>query len=278
MQVFFSALSLLGALFLFGCGESTVTMDDSGVPCSCASSEVCLVGRCYARCSETRPCGPREACSSEGICVSTSNFDAGPVDSGAIDAGQVNSCGDMTCGPAAPYCRAGHCLACESGADCVGMAPNTICDRARGICVPPQSGVCAPCNVDADCTVADPRLRCVTRDAPAPIERICLFPCGSEPCQRGGECDSTISFCVPHFNGSCTTIWAVLQSRSCRNDEGAPNDAACAPVGAMPGAGLSPGTCFDSSGGSNYQCHVPCQTTDHCFAGTCNTSMFCDGA
>lgn len=267
-------------------------MGDSGASCTpergCASSEVCLAARCYPRCSEARPCGLREFCSSDGVCVAAADFDAGVEDAGVLDsgvsdsgtgtdAGPVDPCDHMTCGAPTPYCRAGICLECESGADCQLREPNTTCDHARGICVPPQSGICAPCNVDSDCTVADARLRCLTRDAPAPIERVCLYPCSSEPCVVGGECDPLSSFCVPKYNGSCTNVWAVLQSRSCRTAEGMPNDAACAPVGATAGMGLFEGACFDSSGGSNYQCHVPCRATEDCFAGVCTASMFCDG-
>ena len=78
---FMAWMSLLPCLSLAGCGPTLPTFPpagrDAGLECgegdsglgACEVDEVCLDGRCFARCDSGNPCGLLETCSSEGVCV-----------------------------------------------------------------------------------------------------------------------------------------------------------------------------------------------------------------
>lgn len=257
-----------------GCGDSVPSFPevgrDAGLECgdfdggsfgTCASGEVCLQGFCYEACSATNPCGPREECSSAGICV-VSTTDAGPPP----DAGPPDPCDTVTCEAPTPYCRAGTCLACEGAADCNALAP--VCDVARGECITFNvAGLCAACNADAECMAIDASYRCVARDAP--LERVCLPSCeAGAACPLGFECEATSMRCVPRFNSSCTGLRRALDGTVCASD------AECAPVGATATTGLFTGSCFDDGRGT-ATCHAPCSMDGDCPAGTCPDMLFC---
>lgn len=264
-------------LAIAGCESSVPTFPpvgfDAGLECgefdggdlgSCGSGEVCLQGRCYAECSASRPCGPREECSGEGVCVPRTSDAGGPVDSGPPD-----PCDTVTCMDPTPFCRNAVCLGCESRDQCgVGGSP-PICDLARGTCVAFRPELCAPCNVDADCNgdpPPDPALRCLTRGAGEPAERVCVPPCAAGgACPMGLECDTGTMLCVPKFNFSCTGLRAALDGQACATDDG------CAPLGATVFDGLFTGSCFDGGSGTPT-CHVPCGTDGDCPTGSCNGS------
>jgi hypothetical protein len=273
-------------LVVAGCGNSVPSFPevrrDAGLECGdfdggslgeCASGEVCLEGLCYEQCSATRPCGPREECSPQGVCV-LSTTDAGPP----VDAGPPDPCDIVTCEAPTPYCRAGTCLACEGGSDCNALAP--VCDLARGTCATFNvAGLCAACNADAECMAIDASYRCVTRDAPAPLERVCLPSCeAGAACPQGFSCDGTSMRCVPRLNFSCTGVRRAIDAVSCDDGAGAPADTICAPVAATAETGLFTGSCYADGVRAGFTCHVPCGAggdTD-CPAGTCDTvTGFC---
>ncbi|AKF05612.1 hypothetical protein [Sandaracinus amylolyticus] len=240
--------------------------DADGGSVACPSGEVCLQGFCYAQCSETRPCGPLEMCSAQGVCVA-STTDAGPP----VDGGPPDPCETTTCSDPTPFCRAGSCLAClEATGICPAPAP--VCDLARGSCVAFDGGggaICTACNMDADCTSVDPSLRCLTRSFPEPTERVCVPSCeGGAACPAGLECDAETLRCVPRFNYSCTGFRASLAARACASD------AECAPVGASAADGLFTGSCSEDGVRPGLTCHVPCGVDADCPAGTCMTG-FC---
>jgi hypothetical protein len=269
-------LSILGLCSLgAGCDSSVPTFPDvgydAGIECGdedlgdCASSEVCLQGRCYPRCGDENPCGPLEQCSSQGVCVAGTT-DAGPPP----DAGPPDPCDTVTCEDPTPFCRAGICLACESRDQCGGAT--SVCDVARGTCVAFRPTVCAACNVDADCNgdpPADPPLRCLARSAPDPTERVCVAPCAADmTCPVGFACEPGSMLCVPRLGFSCTGLRAALDATPCADD------AACAPAGATVDDGLFTGSCFDGGSGM-LTCHAPCSTGGDCPSAMCSPTFFC---
>jgi len=85
-------LALLSAA-LIGCGgrdpevqpDATIectstTSADAGAPAMCPSGQVCLLSRCYARCTMDVQCSRQEACV-DGVCRARGSIpDSGPVD------------------------------------------------------------------------------------------------------------------------------------------------------------------------------------------------------
>lgn len=232
------------------CGE-----EDSGLG-ECPGTQICLQNRCYARCSASSPCGPRETCSAAGVCV------AGASDGGMPDAPPPDACTAAMCMAPTPFCRAGICIACNETGGCGGPTP--ICDLGRGVCVSFAPEVCAPCNNDMDCGGAGVPMRCVARDRPT--ERTCMPTCSmSSECPQGFSCEVAMGFCRPIL-GSCTGLRAALERRVCAGD------ADCAPVGADTSTGLFEESCFDDRPPSSTTCHHPCgQDRD------CPTGQMCDG-
>ena len=113
-------------------------------------------------------------------------------------------------------------------------------------------------------------MRCETRGAPAPAERVCVSPCDiAGACANGFECDTTTMVCVPKFNFSCTGLRAALDARTCAGD------ADCAPAGATASDGLFTGSCFAAAKGAPLTCHVPCGVDLDCPAGTMCNGSFC---
>ena len=273
---FMAWMSLLPCLSLAGCGPTLPTFPpagrDAGLECgegdsglgACDVDEVCLDGRCFARCDSGNPCGLLETCSSEGVCV------AGVRDAGApVDAGPPDPCASVTCDPSRPICRGGACLQCESRDQCGREVP--ICDVGRGTCVAfVAAAVCSPCNGDLECAgPAGATLRCLPRSDVA--ERVCLAECPVEGCPSGFECDAAAMLCVPRLGASCTGVRAAFAASPCASD------ADCAPLGAAAGAGLVPGACFDPAGGDARTCHLPCSDVESCPEGrTCDAARgFC---
>jgi hypothetical protein len=235
---------------------------DAGWECGegvgdCPTGEVCLQNFCYARCDMTHPCGPRERCSTDGICTAIAG-DAGPVDSGRPDPCTTTMCMDPR-----PLCRNGACLQCQVASECGGATP--ICDVGLGTCVAFTAAICGPCNNDFDCMGSGlPPMRCIGRSTPDPSERVCLPTCDSMgACPNGFDCDMGSMNCEP-VPGTCTGMRAALTNRPCSADSPA-GDAECAPAGADFATGLIADACFDPTGaGAMFTCHYPCGLARHC--------------
>ncbi|GAB4111155.1 MAG: hypothetical protein OHK0013_47110 [Sandaracinaceae bacterium] len=255
------AAGLALAALAAGCDAGVPTFPalpiDAGIECSdetpCDGDEICLSGRCYARCTTT--CGPMEVCVM-GACVPGTSTDAGSGDIGPPDGGPpdayVDPCTTVRCDSATPFCRAGVCLQCEDGSACGGAAP--ICDLGRGTCTGFAPALCAPCNNNLDCQGVGGVMfgSCVTRGGPGePTERVCLPSCStSGDCPAGLRCDR--STCVPAGGASCMQFLAAIAMQSCTSD------ASCAPVGATVETGLVTGSCIEST------CRVPCGADADC--------------
>jgi hypothetical protein len=267
--------AVLGAGGLVGgCGPSVPTFPtyerDAGLECGdeesglepCPTGQVCLQGTCYVACSETRPCGPREECSSAGVCTSIADRDAGPP----RDSGPPDPCLTVRCAPDAPFCRGGACLACMGEDECGGGTP--VCDWGRGVCTAFDAGACAPCNDDLDCDASTTGMTCVSRTAPGATERVCAPPCGMDgSCPSGLACEAATGRCLPAL-ASCTSWRAGATGRACSAD------ADCFPAGA-PTDAVYVGACFDSGAGFPT-CHHPCGTAADCPNGqACNVTGFC---
>ncbi len=274
-----ASLGLVAVVLLSACGEDLpsfpATPRDLGIECTstapagdsgatpgtssgCASSEVCLQGRCYAGCSDDDDCASSEQCT-RGVCASRSTP---RPDLGMPDAGTPDPCAAVTCSDTAlPYCypRTGGCVQCRTSDDCGAVAP--VCDVAFGVCrtfVPAQ---CAPCKLDADCTgaVGTFATRCLQRDTPH--ERVCVAQCASDgSCPQGTACNIDTNNCLPRLT-TCTTFFAASQMRACTAD------AECAPLGSTPDDFLFPGSCRASA------CAAPCGTAVECYSAL----QTCDG-
>jgi hypothetical protein len=253
-------LAALGAV-AGGCDAGVPTFPpldvDAGIECSeelpCEEDEICLSGRCYARCTTT--CGPMEVCVM-GACMRGTPPDAGPMDAGPPDvgppdAGPPDPCLGVRCEGSTPFCRGGVCLECEDMSACGGGAP--ICDVGRGACTTYAPALCAPCNNDRDCEgMAATFGTCVARGgASEPTERVCLPSCmDTSECPTGYRCSDLV--CVPAGGASCTQQLAGLAGRTCMTD------AECAPAGATADTGLVTGSCVMGT------CRIPCGAATDC--------------
>ena len=250
-------LAAFAAMLVEGCSNAPVFPQfrpDAAIECgqeglSCAATEVCLEGHCYAMCSATG-CGPRESCVG-GICVPFAG-DAG------TDAGRdtpPDPCEDVVCEAPTPVCSRGTCVACDlDESSCGGLAP--ICRVSRNECVSFIDGsFCEPCNTTADCTGG---LTCTVIGVAA-AERVCLAACGS--CPTGAACDTALDACRPSLNATCFQ-WRA-SGATCAAD------ADCTANGATIDEGLFPGSCAGT-------CRLPCGTATDCPSGACDgASGFC---
>ncbi len=199
---------------------------DGGAPLTCPSGEVCVLGRCYAECSDDAECGPRETCSSGGICVRRVGPapDAGP----GPDAGPLFPCDGVMCAdPEVCHPQSGQCGQCsedtvgaasgEPGA-CAGLQP--VCDVANGRCVERLPAQCEPCNATEDCDSGGGAFvgTCASREALGWREQVCLQTCDlATPCPNGLTCDG--GSCVPIAGESCTTWRAAVSRTACTADD-----------------------------------------------------------
>ncbi len=251
---------------------------DGGGAGGCAAGEICVQGRCYARCMNADDCGPDETCSSSGAGTRGTRPDGGPMDGGTPSACDGVECtAPQVCHPAT-----GTCVDCTeetlgaapgSPGRCAGGAP--ICDIANGRCNAFAPTHCAACNSDADCNDgAGFAASCVLRETLGVRESVCLLPCDPTVggCPGGLECTTITnvasgadeSVCVPPIEMPCTNWIAGVNHRSCFGDT------ECAALGAV--VSVYPDACegeviaTDDGGVSTAgTCLLPCGATDDCF-------------
>lgn len=261
----------------FGPGIDTGASMDGGRPRGCAENEVCIEGRCYARCTAPTDCGPNETCSSSGVCTTGARPDAGP----RPDGGPPSSCDEAMCASnEVCHPQADVCVECSehtinappgSRGACRSAAP--ICDIANGRCVGFEPRACAACNYETDCAALDGSFTatCVLREVMGVREHVCLLPCdGGGTCPAGLQCatvhnlanGTSVDVCVPPAEAPCTT-W-LARGTSCSED------ADCAPL-AAPASAIFVGACDgempateDGGTATPGTCLQPCRTTDEC--------------
>lgn len=248
-------------------------------PSGCAAGEVCVQGRCYARCSSPADCGPDEVCGASGVCTRGARPDAG-----RMDAGTPGPCDSVECAsPQVCHPQLGECVDCSEdtvgappGAPghCSGLAP--ICDIANGRCVPAGPSHCAPCISDAECAALDGSFtgECVLRETLGVRERTCFLPCAADgSCPSGLDCatildlssDTEVTVCVPPIEMPCTNWLSGTRHTSCLSDTD------CAALGAT--LAVYPDACDgeviateDGGVSTPGQCLQPCGETADCAA------------
>ncbi len=248
---------------------------DSGLECSdgvmdggqdlgpCPAGQVCLAGRCYDECSGNAECAVTEMCV-DGSCVprTTPRPDGGPMDTGPPDPCDGVTCeGGQMCHPVGGVC-----------VECLGMtcpAATPICDLAFGNCVTFRPRICAPCNIDGDCT--DPMSGtdygdCVMRDTF--YEKVCMPTCmDASECPPGLDCNPD-GRCGPRV-GSCAGFLTAADLLPCTMDED------CVPLGALAAPGQCELTTTGDGGTTTGVCRQPCGIPSDCPTGTECIRGFC---
>jgi hypothetical protein len=178
------------------------------------------------------------ACLNDGQCTSATASRCNLADHTCI------ACNDnVQCEPGAPFCEAGICLQCLSGADCSAVPGANVCDTMRGACVEcTLSSQCADIN-QSRCDIASHTcepctgdLDCAGKNAPRDQCQVAVGRCVE--CEANGDCDSV--------NASrCNT---GLCARCANNDD-------CSHLTTTP-------ACV-GGGGNNARC-VQCTTNTDC--------------
>jgi hypothetical protein len=154
-------------------------------------------------------------------------------------------------------CLSGYCI--EDGSDLGTRVCTIVCDEscpdptwqcviapgttdAVSLCLPPESGVCAPCEIDADCEEGDD---CLTlgKSGEAYCGRLCT---GASPCPEDYPC----GFSCNGGTAACGDACVNLQSDP--NHCGACGDAC--PASAV----CSEGACAAACGGDTIECEGIC--------------------
>jgi len=242
----------------------------------CPAGQVCLDHRCYEGCRTDSDCATAEQCDPGGACVPRTRP---RVDAGAPDTGPPDPCEGVSCEGATPVCNPllGICQPCGlslAAADTACDPRTKVCEVARGQCSDFDSATltatCGPCNTSSDCAGGG---TCLTREAPAAVERVCVPSCDvTTPCPQGLSCDPS-GVCLPPI-GSCFEYRAAADGRGCDATE------KCAPIGASLdhtecrglGVGIVAGVCETACTSS-----TDCAPGIDCFQSFCHKPTPCLG-
>jgi hypothetical protein len=171
----------------------------------CPKDEICVRGRCEARCGtgEFR-CGSDETCV-EGVCIENDcakkQCDAGSVCRGGKC---VAPCDDVTC-PYGQSCRAGVCVDVCEGVEC---DPGFACEPRASSDGLSLVGVCSSC----DCRGCDSGQSCVAH--------LCLADsCANQTCDAGAHCVD--GDCVDNCDGASCPAGQICEAGSCIRDPSA---------------------------------------------------------